>query len=64
MIWNPQRPGPMPFHRYRSHEDRVTVLADPDLDSLRGLPRFRKMMAATAKRLGVELEPAATPAAS
>ncbi|MFD0413153.1 2-isopropylmalate synthase [Streptomyces sp. NPDC127108] len=36
MIWNPQRPGPMPFHRYRSHEDRVTVLA-PD----RGWPSAR-----------------------
>ncbi|EPH43968.1 2-isopropylmalate synthase [Streptomyces aurantiacus] len=27
MIWNPQRPGTMPFHRYRPYEDRVNVLA-------------------------------------
>ena len=24
-LWNPQRPGPMPFHRYRPFEDRVNV---------------------------------------
>lgn len=40
------------------------ALFDPDLDSLRELPRFRQMMAATAKRLGVEAEPATIPAAS
>ena len=40
------------------------VLFDPDLDSLRELPRFRKMVAAAAKRLGVEPEIAASPAAS
>jgi adenylate cyclase len=40
------------------------VLIDPDLDSLRELPRFRKMVAAAARRLGVEPEIAATPAAS
>jgi len=32
------------------------VLIDPDLDGLRGLPRFRKMIAAAAKRLGVKPE--------
>ncbi|MFC8673596.1 2-isopropylmalate synthase [Streptomyces griseorubiginosus] len=25
--WNPQRPGPMPFHRYRPFQDRVDVPA-------------------------------------
>jgi hypothetical protein len=40
------------------------VLIDPDLDSLRELPRFREMVAAAARRLGVEPEIAATPAAS
>lgn len=24
-VWNPQRPSPMPFHRYRPFEDRVNV---------------------------------------
>lgn len=24
-VWNPQRPSPMPFHRYRPFEDRVDV---------------------------------------
>lgn len=40
------------------------VLTDPDLDSLRKRPRFRKMLAATAKRLRVEPEADAIPAAS
>jgi adenylate cyclase len=40
------------------------VLSDPDLDSLRELPRFQKMMDATAKRLGIEPQVAATPTAS
>ncbi|WP_330307431.1 MULTISPECIES: 2-isopropylmalate synthase [unclassified Streptomyces] len=26
--WNPQRPGPMPYHRYRPFQDRVNVPAD------------------------------------
>ena len=39
------------------------VLIDPDLDGLRELPRFRKMVAATAKRLGVEPEIVANPTA-
>ncbi|AOR31983.1 2-isopropylmalate synthase [Streptomyces fodineus] len=25
--WNPQRPGPMPYHRYRPYQDRVNVPA-------------------------------------
>ena len=40
------------------------ALMDPDLDGLRDLPRFRKMMAATAKRLGVAPEIAANPPAT
>jgi adenylate cyclase len=36
------------------------VLSDPDLDSLRALPRFRNMMAAAGKRLGVDANPTAT----
>ena len=40
------------------------VLSDLDLDSLRELPRFRKMLAAAAKRLGVEPEIAASPSAT
>jgi adenylate cyclase len=40
------------------------VLVDPDLDGLRSIPRFRKMMTATAKRLGVEPELDASPTAT
>jgi adenylate cyclase len=42
----------------------ANILVDPDLDSLRELPRFQKMMAATAKRLGIEPEVAATQSAT
>jgi adenylate cyclase len=35
------------------------VLIDPDLDSLRDLPRFREMLDRTAQRLGMEAELAA-----
>ncbi|MFG3514921.1 2-isopropylmalate synthase [Streptomyces bobili] len=29
-FWNPQRPGPMPYHRYRPYDERVRVpAADP-----------------------------------
>ncbi|MHC3474146.1 2-isopropylmalate synthase [Streptomyces sp. 7R007] len=27
-VWNPQRPSPMPYHRYRPYQDRVHVPAD------------------------------------
>jgi adenylate cyclase len=40
------------------------VLIDPDLDCLRSSPRFQKMVAATAKRLGVQPPESATPAAT
>ncbi|MFF4784086.1 2-isopropylmalate synthase [Streptomyces griseorubiginosus] len=34
--WNPQRPGPMPFHRYRPFQDRVDVpVADRSWPSAR-----------------------------
>jgi adenylate cyclase len=38
------------------------VLIDPDLDCLRSIPRFQNMLAATAKRLGVELPTNSIPA--
>jgi len=40
------------------------VLIDPDLDCLRSSPRFQKMVAATAKRLGVDPPDPSNPAAS
>ena len=40
------------------------ALADPDLDGLRSIPRFRKIMTAAAKRLGMEPELAAIPPAA
>jgi hypothetical protein len=42
-----------------------SALIDPDLDGLRSMPRFQKMMAAAAKRLGAEQPaPPATPTAA
>jgi len=31
-VWNEQRPGPMPAHRYRSYAEEVepVLLADPE----------------------------------